>query len=280
MEKISVVIPCFNSGKTINRTISSVHAQTWKNIDIIIVNDGSTDSYTKKILKEFKNVQIINQPNKGLPSARNTGIKKSNGNFLLFLDADDWIEKNAIEIMFKSLKKNNSDYVFCNTNLEGDKSGEQKKYYNFFEQLFLNHVPYFILIKKEVIKKVGLYDENMTSGYEDWELNLRLGKEGYFPNKVEQSLFHYNVSNSGMLNSISKRKHATIVKYIKKKHKNLFTLINIIKIYIRWRRRKKNYNLIIYIVLYIINFVFPNFFINKLFYLLHKSKVRLFNKKK
>ncbi len=279
MEKISVVIPCFNSGKTINRTISSVYEQTWKNIEIIIVNDGSTDNYTKKILKEFKNVQIINQLNKGLPSARNTGIKKSNGDYILFLDADDWIEKNTIEIMFKSIKRYNAHYVFCNTILEGNKSGEQKKYYNFFEQLFLNHVPYFILIKKKVIKKVGLYDEKMTLGYEDWELNIRLGKEGYFPDKVEQLLFHYKVSNSGMLNSISKRKHATILKYIISKHKNLYTPLNILKIFMEWRKKKKNYNLIIYIILYIANFVLPNSVFNKFFYLLHQSKFRFYNKK-
>ena len=54
MEKVSVVVPCFNSGKTINRTISSINAQTWQNVEIIIVNDGSTDAYTLKILKEIK----------------------------------------------------------------------------------------------------------------------------------------------------------------------------------------------------------------------------------
>ena len=75
MEKVSVVVPCFNSGKTINRTISSINAQTWQNVEIIIVNDGSTDAYTLKTLKEIKNVKIVNQNNKGLPSARNTGIK-------------------------------------------------------------------------------------------------------------------------------------------------------------------------------------------------------------
>lgn len=279
MEKVSVVVPCFNSGKTINRTISSINAQTWQNVEIIIVNDGSTDAYTLKTLKEIKNVKIVNQNNKGLPSARNTGIKKSSGNYILFLDADDWIEKNSIELMLETLKRYNSDYVFCNTYLEGERNGEQKRYYNFFEQLFLNNISYFMLIKKNVIENAGCYDEKMTLGYEDWELNIRLGKNGYFPEKVEEFLFHYNVSNSGMLNSVSKKKHATILEYIRTKHKSLYTFSNILKIYFEWRKQKNNHNIFIYVLLYIFNLILPISMFNKCFYLLHISKIRLYKNK-
>ena len=96
MEKVSVIIPCYNSGKTIIETVESIKKQTWSNIDLIIVNDGSDDHLTKKVLSNLTNARIINKKNSGLSSARNEGIKNSKGNFILFLDADDWIEINAI----------------------------------------------------------------------------------------------------------------------------------------------------------------------------------------
>ena len=93
---ISVIIPCFNSGLTVQKSVNSVVNQTWKDKEIILVNDGSTDKLTLFILKELSKIKIlklINQNNLGLSSARNKGIKESNGNYLFFLDADDWIEE-------------------------------------------------------------------------------------------------------------------------------------------------------------------------------------------
>ena len=275
IDKISVIIPCYNSGSTIKKAVRSVKTQTWKNIEIIIVNDGSTDKYTLKILKEMKDVCLIHQINKGLPSARNAGIKKSTGKYITFLDSDDWIENNAIELMYKFLKTNNSSFVFCNMALEGDKNEKLKKNFNFFEQLFINHIPYFILINKKIIKKVGCYDEKMTFGYEDWELNLRLGVNNFFPSKVNKSLFHYNVSSSGMLNSMSKKKHSIIFNYIKTKHKHTYKFLNIIKLYIKWKNENRNYHLLIYIILYLSYLIMPHNIFNKYYNFLYKSKNKL-----
>ena len=86
----------------------------------------------------------------------------------------------------------------------------RKRYYNFFEQLFVNHIPYCLLIKKEIFKKVGNYDEGMKLGYEDWELNIRLGSKNFFGKRLKKSLFHYSVSNSGMLISRSIKNHIFI----------------------------------------------------------------------
>ena len=69
MGKVSVIIPCFNSGRTINKTINSVRNQTWKNLEIIVVDDGSNDQYTIKVLKNLKDIKLITQLNKGLPNA-------------------------------------------------------------------------------------------------------------------------------------------------------------------------------------------------------------------
>ena len=100
---ISIIVPCFNSGKTLSRTIDSIRNQTWINKEIILVNDGSTDVETLKILEEIKSkniVKLISQKNSGLASARNKGVIKSKGNYLFFLDADDWIAPKTLEMMY------------------------------------------------------------------------------------------------------------------------------------------------------------------------------------
>jgi glycosyltransferase involved in cell wall biosynthesis len=93
---VSVIIPCFNHGKYLTRALESVWQQNYPNLEIVVVDDGSTDN-TQDVLKENLGVINIYQTNKGLSAARNTGIKQSSGEFLIFLDADDWLLPFAIE---------------------------------------------------------------------------------------------------------------------------------------------------------------------------------------
>ena len=279
MNLVSVVIPCYNSGIYIEKAINSVKNQTYKNVEIIVVNDGSTDSYTLKYFKNVKNITLINQKNKGLPNARNVGIKKAKGKYILPLDADDWIRKDAIQLMVKSIQEFNCGFVFSNITLEGKKEGVHKKKFNFFEQLFINHLPYLILIKRKTLIEIGGYDEEMKHGYEDWELNIRLGKNNYFPINIEEPLFHYRVSDAGMLNSISKNLHTQIFQYIKSKHSKLYSFKSIIKIYFLWRNKGMNYNPILYFTFMLFQFIFPASINNKINIILYKIKCILFNYK-
>ena len=107
---ISVIIPCFNSGNILKRAVDSVTNQTWPSIEIVLVNDGSFDKQTLetfKYCKKFPNLKLINQNNAGLSAARNSGVKNANGEYLFFLDSDDWIEPETLEMMFLFLLKNN-----------------------------------------------------------------------------------------------------------------------------------------------------------------------------
>ncbi len=250
MEKVSVIIPCYNSGKTIGQTVRSIEKQTWSNIEIIIVNDGSDDDYTLNVLSKFKNAKIIYQKNCGLSSARNKGLANAKGNYVFFLDADDWIEIDAISKMMECMKYSNSSILFPDTILEDERKGLRKKNYNFFEQLFINHIPYCFLIEKKLFEKVGNYDEEMKVGYEDWEFNIRLAKAGFFPKRIDQPLFHYRVSKSGMLNSIAKKNHFDTFDYIKKKHLEIYTFNNLFRTYLKWRKKKMNYHIFLYILIY------------------------------
>ena len=111
---ISVIIPTFNAVDFLPKAIESVLHQTYKNFEIIVIDDGSTDN-TALVVQESNVVKYFYQKNQGLSSARNTGILKSKGDYLVFLDADDWLEKDALQLNF-SIIKNRPDIAFVSGN--------------------------------------------------------------------------------------------------------------------------------------------------------------------
>lgn len=117
MYKVSVIAPVYNAENTIEKTLQSLLNQTIDNIQIILVNDGSTDS-TKNIIEKYQreNVLIIDQENTGVSGARNRGMEEAFGEYLFFIDADDYIDSNALEVMYKYAKKNDLDLVSCDHN--------------------------------------------------------------------------------------------------------------------------------------------------------------------
>lgn len=109
--KVSIIIPCYNVEMFISKCLESIVNQTYDKLEIICINDGSTDS-TKDIInyiaqKDFR-IKVVNQNNSGLSSARNTGIKYSTGEFILFVDSDDWLERNTLEML---VKKERADLI-------------------------------------------------------------------------------------------------------------------------------------------------------------------------
>lgn len=115
--KVSIIIPTYNVEKYVFRAIESCIAQTYKNIEIIIVDDGSTDS-TREIIEEYclkdKRIKNIYQKNFGVSSARNKGIENAKGDFLIFLDSDDWLEIETIEYLVSQQLKNPKYFVMAN----------------------------------------------------------------------------------------------------------------------------------------------------------------------
>ena len=109
---ITIIIPVYNVEQYLERCLESVIRQSYKNLEIIIVNDGSTDS-SLKITDEFKErdhrITVINQSNAGLSAARNTGIAASNGKYLSFVDSDDYIHRQFIELLYLNAEKYKAD---------------------------------------------------------------------------------------------------------------------------------------------------------------------------
>lgn len=118
--QFSIIIPVYNTEKYLTKCLESVLKQNFEDYEILVVNDGSTDS-SKDILKEFQRknskIKIFNQLNRGLGGARNTGIVNAQGEYLLFLDSDDYLAENAIYILDKYIRRNNPDILAFDCNL-------------------------------------------------------------------------------------------------------------------------------------------------------------------
>ena len=115
-ELISVVIPIYNRESTLQKCVDSVLAQTYKNIEVILVNDGSTDS-SGEICRRYEQadsrVSVINKKNGGPSSARNAGIDKSRGEYIFFIDSDDWIDSDTLEVLLNAAMQKGTDVTGC-----------------------------------------------------------------------------------------------------------------------------------------------------------------------
>lgn len=117
MDLISVIIPIYKVEKYLKKCINSVLNQTYSNLEIILVDDGSPDNCRKicdNYKKKDKRIKVIHKKNGGLSDARNKGIAIAQGKYISFIDSDDYIEKNMIELLYNNLKKENADISICN----------------------------------------------------------------------------------------------------------------------------------------------------------------------
>ena len=169
--KISVVIPAYNSAKTLATTLNGLNAQTLKPAEIIVVDDGSTDS-TSEITKKF-NVQLIRQENKGAPAARNAGFAKTTGEFVLYCDADVQLQPTMLEKMARALLLHpKAGYAFCDFKF----GWHTFDLFDFDPERLLkaNYISTMSLLRRE--NCIG-FDESLKR-YQDWDLWKRLLKKG------------------------------------------------------------------------------------------------------
>lgn len=149
-ELISIIVPVYNVEKYIEKCINSLINQTYSNIEIILVDDGSTDSSGKicdTYLNKEKRIKVIHKKNEGLGLTRNVGIDNANGKYLVFVDSDDFVHEELIENLYITLKENNADTCYCGffEYYSDDKILEKKAFYD--NKLFQN---------KEIIDKIFL----------------------------------------------------------------------------------------------------------------------------
>ena len=129
MDKISIIVPVFNTKEYLRKCFDSIKNQTYSNIEIIFVNDGSTDDsleLLRSFEKEDKRVVIVDQENKGLSAARNAGVKKATGDYLSFLDSDDFLAEDAIEYLYKMINKDKKVKISVCSHIEYYNDKKQK----------------------------------------------------------------------------------------------------------------------------------------------------------
>ena len=230
MEKVNslvtIIVPVYNVEKYLRKCLNSIVNQTYKNIEIICVDDGSPDN-SIDILNEFaekdQRVKVIRQENQGLSGARNAGINNATGKYIMFVDSDDWIKLNMIELMTNKIEKENLDLVICGRYhyINGIKKEiNLNKIKEVLENKILNGKEYFkVITSKTNLFTASAYNKlYITSLIKEKNLFFPKGKLYedllfvfqyiYDSNKIgiiEQGLYNYVVSREGAItNKINK----------------------------------------------------------------------------
>ncbi len=193
--KISVVIPCYNHGRYLDEAGDSVLAQSFQDFEILIVNDGSTDPETVALLQDYRRprVRVIHSENRGLPAARNLGIEQSASPYVCALDADDLLEPAYFEKAVEVLDADSSvTFVSHWLRTFGDQEWEwTPERCDLLSLLDMNTVNGAALVRREAVLAVGLFDETMREGCEDWDLWISLVERGYRGVILPEFLFRY-----------------------------------------------------------------------------------------
>lgn len=216
--KISIIVPIYNSEKDLDQCIESIVNQTYKNLEIILVNDGSTDN-SINVCKKWKSndsrIILIDKQNEGVAKARNDGLKIATGDFIGFVDHDDFIEPTMYETMLNDMAEHNADIVMCSSTGIYEDGTSTKAYPNYMS---------FVIDKENLIKRMQNYEKIFCSsvwsklykkevvGNLMFDTEIILGDDYYFNGIAytnidrfyydERSLYNYRIR----VGSISRRK--------------------------------------------------------------------------
>lgn len=180
-KKVSIVLPTYNGAEYIRQSIDSCLNQTYKNIELIIVDDGSTDK-THEIVKSYRDKRIKfiqHKKNNGLPNALNTGFANAIGDYLTWTSDDNFYVKEALEKMLSFLKAKNCDFVYCDYNIIKDDNLSNQNLNKLSANVRLenaNHIGPCFLYSKRVKKIIGNYDPD-TELAEDYDYWIRVSKK-------------------------------------------------------------------------------------------------------
>lgn len=219
---ISVIVPVYNVAPYLEIALDSIRYQSYQNLEIILINDGSTDdssSICKKYLNQDLRFKYIYQENAGLSAARNTGIAAASGEYITFVDSDDWLDTSAIEILYRNLKKYDADIAAGNYNMYNDSKQEFSfKVFDsdYREQVYVDKEIMYQFAKQEMkdmawaCTMMKLYKMDLFAG-----LRFPLGKnveDNFVIYKVflkakrvvhvEKAIYWYRVGRESTLNNV------------------------------------------------------------------------------
>lgn len=206
MPKVSVIIPCYNLGAYLDEAVSSVLAQNFTDFEILIVNDGSTDPDTCRVLTDCSKpkTRVIHTDNMGVSVARNRGISEAKGEYILPLDADDRIGDLYLEQAVTVLdEQQDVGIVYSRVELVGELSGEwDTPEFSLAHQLLDNLIISSAMFRKEDWQDTGGYDPAMKHGWEDWDFWLSILGGGKQALRIPEILFFYRIRQNSRERSL------------------------------------------------------------------------------
>lgn len=225
---LSIVIPYYNLGETLPETIDSIRATEYKDYEIVIVNDGSTDEESVKMLdnyREDKDVTVVDIPNGGLANARNVGANHANGEYVAFLDADDKIDPTFYTKAINILKTySNVSYVYS-----------WVKYFESSEGVwptFNTHIPYllcanmlaaFVVIRKNDFLNFGLNRTKMIYGMEDYDSWISLAQSGRMGVSIPETLNLYRIRKDSMSRGFNENNRTFLYENMIEGHEEIYS---------------------------------------------------------
>lgn len=199
MADVSIIMPCYNDGKYITEAVDSVFKQTYSSLELIIIDDGSDDYQTIKVIEELSKsntkIHLIHTNHIGPAGARNAGIEMASGKYVMPLDADDMIEPTYIEKAISVIEPDESiGVVYCHADLFGEQTGLwQLPDYSLDNMLLDNVVFVTALFRKDDWKRVGGFRTSMKYGMEDYDFWLSILESGKEIKQLPEVLFHYRI---------------------------------------------------------------------------------------
>lgn len=299
MKKVSVIIPVYNVENYLRKCLDSLVNQTLKDIEIIVVNDGTTDN-SQEIINEYvkkypKKIVSVIQENGGQGTARNTGLLHAKGEYIGYVDSDDYVEENMYEELYKKAKEEDSDIVICGNNVV-------KENYELFSKEDVDKE--FLLGKmavwNKIYKKNIIVDNKIQFRSKVWYEDLDFTMKVYFSSKkisyVDKPLYNYLLREGSTMNNNNIKRNLELIeafdslidyckdKKIYNKAKDEIEFLCIYHMYIFATTRVLNTNNkykdkieIINKFKNYINSNFPNFKQNKYLYLLPKRRKLIYN---
>lgn len=218
--KVSIVLPVYNAAKHLDKCILSILEQTLTDIELIIVNDGSVDNsidIINKYASQDSRITVINSINNGVSSARNLGLQQAKGEYIGFIDADDWADKKMYEIMYSRIKETTSDFAICNVKVLYDNLSSKVRFnfteptQNFGDNLFLGFKNFIYfkydnanwnkLYSREIIFQQKIRFQTNMKVWEDLVFNLCylcFSKKAVL---INDPLYNYLIHDESTMNS-------------------------------------------------------------------------------
>lgn len=216
--KVSIIVPVYNTEQYLDRCVLSLVNQTHTNLEILLLDDGSTDNswaVCQKFADDDKRVIAVHHSNHGVSYTRNCGLDLSTGDYITFVDSDDWVEPNYVEMLLKQACENNTQIAMCGYCVDTE-SGESKHWASFDHKLLVAEEvldPFSMYFHGGVCSK--LYNCELINGYRKirFDVDIRIGEDRLFwfesvlsakqISVSSTSLYHYTVNNAGAMKSMT-----------------------------------------------------------------------------